>query len=223
METGSIANTFGTIYNLHPVKRASNYLFQSIAKKAGAARVSDMEIGQARDWFRNQALDVIRSNPKRMIETAGSFESLQSLSENSIGKMYLFNYDAKHKETLPYFDRFPLIFPIEYYTNGSMLGINVHYLPPVIRAQLMNALYETINNDKMNKTTKLKISYQILKSSTKMKAFGPCVKKYLFSHVKSNFSYIKPEYWDFALMLPLERFNKSTKEQVWRDSMEKLQ
>ena len=29
-----------------------------------------------------------------------------------IGKMYFFIYDPKHKDTLPMYDRFPLVFPI---------------------------------------------------------------------------------------------------------------
>ena len=30
-----------------------------------------------------------------------------------IGKMFFFEYDPKHKATLPIYDRFPLVFPIE--------------------------------------------------------------------------------------------------------------
>ncbi len=221
--TEETEKTFGSTYKLHPIKRNSNYLFQSIAKRAVTARVTEKDIVSAREWFRDQAQSVLRANPKRMIETAGAFENILDLNEGSIGKLYLFHYDAKHKDTLPYFDRFPLIFPIEMYRDASMLGINLHYLPPNERAKLMDALYNTLNNEKMDKTTKLKISYQILNSVTRFKLFKPCIKKYLFSHVKSPFSYVKPEYWDYAMMLPTERFNKSTKEQVWRDSMEKIQ
>jgi len=200
--------------------RGGNYIFRDIAKKV-SANITLKDKEEAREWFRKEAENVTKVDPRKMIKSGGSFENMNSLSANSIGKMYMFFYDAKWKDKLPYWDKFPLIFPIEFYKD-SMLGINLHYLPPVIRAQLMNALYETVNNERMNKTTKLKISYQILKNSSKFKLFKPCVKKYLFTHVKSSFQYVKPEYWDAALLLPSERFQKKSKEKVWQDSMDKL-
>lgn len=201
--------------------RESNYQFQKVAKKARGVNINNQTLAAAREWFRNEAQNVKRVSPKKMIETGGAFENMNQLSANSIGKMYMFYYDAKWKKELPYWDRFPLIFPIEFY-GDSMLGINLHYLHPAERAQLMDALYETINNTKMNKTTKLRISYQILKGASKFKYFKPCIHKYLFSHVKSQFQYVKPENWDYAMMLPSERFQKKSKEYVWQDSMDKI-
>jgi hypothetical protein len=151
------------------------------------------------------------------MDTKEPFRRLQVISQNSVGKMYMFVYDPKHKDTLPYYDTFPLIFPIEFY-GDSFLGINLHYLPPMLRAKLMDALYATINNKKYNKTTQLIISYQILKSASRFKHFEPCIKKYLMSHVGSAFIYISPDEWDFALMLPTERFNKASKQQVWANA-----
>lgn len=220
---GTAVKTFGEAYKKFGIKqRQSNYLFASVAKKGVTAGIKDMDIDKARDWFRNEAIMTKRANPQKMIDTAGDFELMEKISANSIGKMYLFNYDAKHKDTLPYWDRYPVIFPIEYYGNGSMLGINLHYLPPYVRAQLMNSLYDTLNNERYNKTTKLKISYETLKSASQFSAFVPCVKKYLFSHVRSPFKNIKIEYWDYILGLPIERFVGASKDRVWRDSMEKI-
>lgn len=173
------------------------------------------------DWFRKMALETKRVKPQDIIQDAGPFKRIVQLSETSIGKMYLFGYDPKHKETLPYYDRFPLIFPIEYY-NDSMLGINMHYLPPVLRAKLMDAIYQTINNTKYNNTTKLKISYQILNSAAKYKYFKPCIKKYLFSHTVTPFMYVAPSEWDVALMLPTDRFAKAQRSTVWKQSLEMI-
>jgi hypothetical protein len=122
------------------------------------------------------------------------------------------------KEILPYYDTFPLVFPIELYKDG-FLGLNLHYLPPVTRAKLMDALYENINNKKYDSTTKLRISYQILAGAARYKYFKPCIKRYLFSHVGSPFVYVAPDEWDFALMLPTERFEKANKQTVYRDSL----
>ena len=183
----------------------------------------DLKTGtrQARDWFRNAALSVRRVQDNKITQTQQPFRRLQSLTINSIGKMYMFVYDPKTKETLPFYDTFPLVFPIEFYDDG-FLGINLHYLSPVMRAKLMDALYATINNKKYDNTTKLRVAYNTLASATKFKYFKPCVKRYLFSHVGSQFVYIAPDEWDFALMLPTERFQGATKQQVFKDSQAKI-
>lgn len=135
----------------------------------------------------------------------------------------MFFYDAKHKKTLPYWDKFPLVFPLDFWQandgTNRMLGINLHYLPPVFRAKLMDALYTTANNKKFDKTTQLRISYQILKSASKFRYFKPCVKEYILERVASPFMYVNPKRWDMALLLPTERFQKKSKQYVWNDSV----
>jgi hypothetical protein len=138
-----------------------------------------------------------------------------------VGRMYLFNYDPKYKKELPYYDKFPLVFPINFYSDG-FLGINLHYIPPEIRAVLMDRLYSTINNDSISENTKVQLNYEMLTGASRFKYFKPCVKRYLYSHAVSGFKYVSPLDWDKAIMLPTERFVKSTKERAWSDSMSKL-
>ena len=138
-------------------------------------------------------------------------------SQPTIGHMYMFYYDAKHKETLPYFDRFPMIFPYKK-VRGGFMGINLHYLPHILRAKLMDSLYDISSNDKYDETTKLRLSYDVLSGAAKYKWFKPCIKHYLTSQVRSRFLYVYPAEWDIALFLPLERFQGATKSKVWADS-----
>jgi hypothetical protein len=131
-------------------------------------------------------------------------------AQPQIGRMYLFVYDAKHKETLPFFDIYPLVFPIEFYHDG-FLGINLHYLPPGARAALLNALMTISNNDKYDDSTKLSISYDLLRaSSRKFSGFQNCVKRYLFGHVRSSFQYVHPSDWSKAVTLPLQKWSVNT-------------
>jgi hypothetical protein len=116
---------------------------------------------------------------------------------------------------------FPLIFPVEMQNDG-FLGINFHYLPLALRAKLMDALYTTINNRKYDDTTRVKISYDILKGVSKFNAFKPTLKKYLRTQIQSNFLQIASKEWDIALFLPTENFKKARKEQVWADSRKKI-
>lgn len=133
------------------------------------------------------------------------------------GGMYMFHYDPKHKDTLPFYDTFPVIFPIQP-TEDGFIGLNLHYLHPRLRARLFDELYKYRSNDKMDKTTKLQISYSILKSTMKNKLFEPCIKRYLSAHCRSSFLYIEPTQWNHAMMLPLQSFQKKTASQVWAAS-----
>lgn len=133
-----------------------------------------------------------------------------SVAAPQIGSMYLFVYDAKYKDKLPFFDMYPLVFPIEMYRDG-FLGINLHYLPPMARISLMKSLYDIRNNNKYNDTTKLNISYEILsRYSNQFRGASNCIKKYLFSHVRSSFKYVNPSDWEKAALLPLQRWSVNT-------------
>ena len=82
----------------------------------------------------------------------------------------------------------------------------------------MDALYETANNKRYDESTRLKLSYDVLKAASKYKEFKPTYKKYLTSQVRSRFIEINASEWDIALFLPVERFEKASKNTVWRDS-----
>lgn len=171
---------------------------------------------EARNWYRDQAKQVNKSAAQgdKLIREAGS-----DRYENRfrLGHMYMFAYDPKHKETLPYYDRFPLIFPINK-AKGGFLGLNMHYLPPILRAKLMDALYDTANSNTYDENTKLRISYNILNSASKFKEFKPTVKHYLADHVRTRLVYINPNEWDIALFLPSASFVGATRTQVYNDS-----
>jgi hypothetical protein len=83
----------------------------------------------------------------------------------------------------------------------------------------MNKLYDNISDDKYtNKTKILNLNFQTIKQ---MSYAVPCVKSYLSSHVRSDFLNINPKEWDMALMLPTQRFEKKSAQEVWRDSLKK--
>ena len=139
-----------------------------------------------------------------------------------VGQMYLFSYSPKTKNDLPFYDRLPLVFPFRR-TADSFYGINLHYLPYAYRARLMDALYSLTSDRNYNENTKLKLSYGILNAASRYRFFKPCVKQYLNSHVQSRFINIFANEWDMALFLPLERFEKATKQQVSKESIKQFQ
>ena len=166
----------------------------------------------SRDWFRQQAQ---QSRGARPTEISRDRDRL--VNRAGIGRMYFFFYDPKTKADLPYYDTFPLIFKVAN-TKGGFYGINLHYLPYKLRAKLMDSLYEISSNSRYDDTTKLNLSYRLLNSASKYRYFKPTFKKYLNKHVRSRFVEINPSEWDIALFLPVERFEKASKSQVWADS-----
>ena len=171
----------------------------------------------ARNWYRDAAEQISAPNRLTPSKVVRSFQQKRKVGQMTPGYMYLFKYDPKGKMDLPYYDTFPLIFPIETYPDG-FLGINFHYLPHPLRAKLMDAIYSTTTDKNYDENTRVKISYSILSRAAKYKAFKPTVKRYLNSQVRSPFLEITAIEWDIALFLPLEKFRKSGKETVWSDS-----
>jgi len=188
-------------------------IFDTILTKGVRAGQMPARTESAREWYRNTAQEYKNINETKLMK--GGNERLTN--RPMIGSMYMYYYDPKHKATLPYYDRFPLVFPYRKVENGFM-GLNLHYLPLNYRAKLMDALYDVANNDKFDETTKLKFNYNILNSASKYKYFAPCVKHYLTEQVRSRFLYVYPSEWDIALFLPLERFQGANKQKVWAES-----
>ena len=152
------------------------------------------------DWFKGKVSDII----KKVKRTPNQVFTKDATPQ--IGGMYMFVYDPKYKAVLPFYDMYPLVFPIEFYGNG-FLGINLHYLPPLARARLLSNLKKLANNNKYNENTKLVISYELLKAhAINFKGFENCVKRYLFAHVRSSFHQVASSDWDKAVLLPLQRW-----------------
>ena len=151
------------------------------------------------DWFIGKARTA--AGYRRNIVS----NSERGRSDAVIGRMYFFFYDAKTKDKLPMWDRFPLVLPIERYGTG-FLGLNLHYLDTGSRQALLNQLLKYKNNSKMNETTKLRMSYDLLQSTKAAKLAQPCIKRYLFSQVRSQFIEVTANEWDKAIQLPVQQF-----------------
>lgn len=149
------------------------------------------------DWFTGKATSAAGYRKKIMSNADRQRE------RTVIGKMYFFWYDPKHKDKLPIYDRFPLVFPIERYPDG-FLGLNMHYLSFGERAALLDALRKFRSNNKMDETTKLRVTYDLLSKTKRLSsAMRPCIKRYLYTQVRSQFVEITADEWDKALELPV--------------------
>ena len=81
----------------------------------------------SREWYREtarQSFSEIQpgesSDKFRPGNVVKQFSEKRRVSRPELGMMYSFKYDPKHKKTLPYYDTFPLIFPVEQYNDGIL-------------------------------------------------------------------------------------------------------
>jgi hypothetical protein len=161
-------------------------------------------------WFKKTILAF--ANNARALEQQGVGKIL---AIPKLGRLAAYWYDPKLKKELPYYDRFPLVLPLNYYADG-FLGLNFHYLPPGARLSFFEQLEAFASNRKMfdgfkktyNIGSKLNVDYPILKHVTQLDAYRVCIKRYLFTHVRSPFLDIDPKYWENVIMLPVQRFTK---------------
>ena len=169
----------------------------------------------SRAWLRAKVKDLKPTSSGLMRDR----ERLKTTS--MIGRMYFYFYDPKTKDSMPYYDQFPLVIPIEKYNDG-FLGLNLHYIHPKHRMVLLDKLSDTLSNDTYDEKTKLKINYRYLAAASRIFEANPCIKRYLFTQIESRFLEITADEWDIAAMLPVESFVGATTSKVYADSRKKF-
>tara|TARA_A100001388_G_scaffold277022_1_gene266510 strand:+ start:1582 stop:2172 length:591 start_codon:yes stop_codon:yes gene_type:complete len=168
---------------------------------------------ESREWFRKRVQRLTRVNRDQLMREP----EVTRRATHSYGGMFMYFYDPKHKDKLPYYDRFPLTIPVEP-AKGGFRGINLHYLPPVLRAKFLDALLGITNNKKYDESTKFNLTYRLLNSSRNMRYFKPCFKHYLLDHVKSRFAEVPAPEWEIATFLPTAQWEKSSAGRIYSDS-----
>jgi hypothetical protein len=140
------------------------------------------------------------------------------VSKFKLGFMYCFYYDPLGKDDLPYYDKFPLTIVLERYGDG-FLGLNLHYLPLRYRILFLSKLMNRAVLDANNGIVRLKLTYDMLNAMKRVREFRPCLKRYLFTRIKSRILSIEPEEFDVAAYLPIHQFKGAKPKEIWEDSM----
>lgn len=209
---------------------------------------------KAREWYKDLTKNVLKKGNLRSLDDYLDSDTLnkqassarkimrdeafkvKSISKVDVGKMYMYQYDAKHKNDknkLPYWDVFPLAIIIDV-QDDYFLTMNIHYIRPDHRLVLLDELYalkSNRNNDEYTKINFNKIrdeeelaftNYQLLSKASKSRYYKPCIKKHLISHIKSEATLIAPKFWDLVVFLPTELFVGASTSKVWSDSEKKF-
>jgi hypothetical protein len=165
----------------------------------------------SKDWFIRKIKGMTQILSSKILND----NSLEVRNKPLIGRVFMFLYDPKGKETLPYYDRFPLIIMVGPAKKG-FYGLNLHYLPPRQRAIFFDRLMDYTNNKKYDQTTRFRLTYDMLNSSAKLRAFAPCFKHYLYDHIVSKTVEVLPPEWEIALFLPSDSFVNETNLSIWQ-------
>jgi hypothetical protein len=184
------------------------------------ARPADMQMGSKKslEWL-SQKIAELRGTSN--IPAGMSRERFRQVDNFRLGKLYCFYYDPKGKESLPYYDRFPMVLAIEKYNDG-FLGLNLHYLPFNYRLAFLGKLLKFAVQGEPGEIDRLRVTYDILVASKRLKEFRPCIKRYLSGHIQSKILAIQPNEWDIAAFLPLQQFRGAKSQQVWQESLEQI-
>ena len=172
---------------------------------------------EASDWFEKNVAKLGPQNKSILKD-----EALTTKNKPFIGDMIMYTYDPKLKKTLPYYDTFPLTIMVGPAKDG-FYGINLHYLPPKVRAIFLDHLNDTATNQKFNKTTRFRITYKLLKATKNYKYFKPCFKHYLTKHIGSNVMKVNASEWNIAIFLQTAKFKKASEAKIWAESRRKYQ
>ena len=183
----------------------ANKLFNRYLEKARKANITPSGSRESIDWFRR----VVTRNGQ-ITQHGKITEGLETVSRLMPGQMVTYRYDPKLKEKLDFYDRHPLIIVLERTGNG-WYGLNLHYLPPIIRAEIFERL---AYNDKS--------LLEVARKLSRNKWTRPCLKQYLMVQTETKPRLIPKELWEVAIALPFDKFENQTKRKIWSDSRKKV-
>ena len=174
-------------------------VFDTIKTRAG-------DTDRSATWYRTQVNKIAANTTARQLFRQGKLNS-----RPSVGRLNLFGYNPKYRKTLPYYDVFPLVLPLEPISGGFM-GMNFHYLPPMLRFRLLERMQATATDSRFDSKTKFDVNYDDVKS---IKIVKPTIKKYLYSYVQTGFLRINADEAATAIYLPVQRFKKASEGRVY--------
>lgn len=147
-----------------------------------------------RDWYRNQVFSAksiqYENDPDKLIRQEKYDDSGNTLKRDKntmrvyprLFRLMFFQYKAKYREELPYYDKYPLAFILDV-NPKSFFAINLHYYTPSQRIGIVQSLAEN-----------------------KIPRFEKGAHKYLLSEVKTPYLDLAEQEWETICVMPLEEF-----------------
>jgi hypothetical protein len=207
---------------------ASTTIFQTLRERVEKSNGLLPHERRAMFWFQNYSNELVQWQQQNKNTTySGLAESRfakKIVPPKTVmpGCLYFFMYQPHYARSLDYYDRMPFTLVLEK-DNEGFLALNFHYLPYRVRAVFFDALHSSRlqkKNDPLK--SRIVISYKLLTAVSKYKAFRPCLKRYRYKNCRTAMLQVGETEWDIALFLPVERFSKATRAEIWEESVSSL-
>lgn len=167
---------------------------------------------EALNWFRLRVSKDLNVKQTQLLQQEIYNKKTGTENNQLIGKMYFFKYAAQTAgdEDDEVFDGFPMVFFFNAVRSkeGKMIlyGLNIHYLSPKERMLFFWELLKLKSNKRFRKQTKLKMSWDLIKSVAKTALYEKAVHCYRVDRIQSRLIEIPAYDWGVAVFLRLERW-----------------
>ena len=165
------------------------------------------DVQRSSKWFSDKARSMRSVNRMAIMRTPGATNQIKP------GGLYFFFYDPKCKDTLPFWDTFPMVFPLSA-TSETFYGLNMHYLPYDVRFRVFEELLK-IHGTSLDDNKKMKMKWEVISGISKLGPLSNCIKQYRFDHVQSPFVEVPKEEWATAMMMPVHNFVGASASKIW--------
>lgn len=182
-------------------------------------------IKRSNEWFmRRISKDNRISTNKVFGQFKQAFKTRTATDKGLIGRLFLYKYDPKHKDTLPVWDANPLVFFFNTFVGDGvygeqgvqyLLGLNVHYLNPRDRLTLFTNLIKFNNDTALREKSKLKLSWKLLKTFAAQPMAQHAVKMYRADHLRSTPIEINPRYWEIVMFMQIAQWGAGSNKSAW--------
>jgi hypothetical protein len=145
-------------------------------------------------WFERGAKKV---RDRSIVSTRNPFKA---------GMIYVFRYEKpKHVETLPWWDKNPVVLALDQTEQKNDCGINLNLLPPDVKEDLLDLIYErmkgmiksqTSGKTSYNAATQgpIRLDYKSAKKFLKQYGFDFAIRQYI-PNLKANQMVVSFENW----------------------------
>jgi hypothetical protein len=190
-------------------------LSQNAARLALLRRTNQKDLlsRQSTQLIKDAVKDTRVSNRRTLLNG----DKARTPSNIQMGNLYFFGYLPESRDKYDFFDEFPLVLMLKREKNG-FIGLNFHYLRNKLRADFFDALldYSDVTNYDVIPGSAMKISYEMLLSPKFKNYYKPCIRSYRFKNFITGLYEIDPRDWKTMMFLPLEKFSKMSREDVWK-------
>lgn len=158
-------------------------IFEQLNEKSGRET-------QSRTWYRNEIFKNYQQDPSKLIRDDQFDEADNQLKRDnnvvrSFPKLFslmFYQYKAKTKRDLPFYDKYPLTFVLDIQPK-YFFGVNLHYYSPEERLGIVSGL-----------------------AKNKIPKFQKGAHKYLYSELRSPLLDLAEQEWQTICLVPVEEF-----------------